>query len=110
MKTPYGLTMCAAMVLGAGASAQTAVMPAGVDTVAGSGGYSNFFRSLARSMQIEMDASVVAAAGITPYTRITGISFRSPSAQVFVTWPATGLTATYNNYDVMLSRSTRSSA
>jgi hypothetical protein len=110
MKKLHGLATCAAMVVAAGAYAQTAVVPAGVNGLAGTGGYSNFFRNLARSVQIEMDASVVTAAGIAPSTRITGISFRNPSYQVFPTWPATGLTATFTNYDVTLSRSTRSSA
>jgi len=94
--------------LSAGALAQNAVVPAGVDTVAGSGGYSNFFRSAARSMQIEMDASVVAAAGIQPNTRITGISWRNPSWQVFASWPA--VTATFTNYDITMSQSTHSSS
>src|ERR1051325_6727723 len=105
-----GLTVGAAMVLCAGAMGQTATMPAGVDTVAGSGGDSNFFRSAARSMQLEMDASVVAAAGIAPNTRITGISWRTPSWQAFASWPAAGLTATFTNYDITMSQSTRSSS
>ena len=105
-----GLSVCVALALSAGALAQTATMPAGVDTVAGSGGYSNFFRSLARSMQLEMDDTGVAAAGITPGTRITGISWRDPSWQAFATWPAAGLTATFQNYDITMSQSTRSSS
>jgi|GEM_PF-5560245 len=89
------------------ALAQSVDMPNGADTQAGSGGYTTIFRSIARSYQIVMNDTVVVAAGITPGTQITGVAFRTPSWQVFPSWPGTGLSANFPAFDITMSKSTR---
>src|SRR5512145_1896040 len=87
----------------AAAHAQTADVPNGVDTLAGTGGYSTIFHSAARSYQIVMNESVVQAAGIPVNSNITGLSFRRPTWSIHAAWPTNAVT--FAAFDVTLSRS-----
>ena len=71
----------------AASQAQTADVPNGVDTLAGTGGYSTVFHSAARSYQIVMNESVVQAAGIPANSNITALAFRRPTWSVHAAWP-----------------------
>jgi hypothetical protein len=87
----------------ASAQAQTADVPEGVDTLAGTGGYSTVYHSAARSYQIVMNESVVQAAGIAPNSNITGLAFRRPTWSVHAPWPTNAVT--FAAWDLTLSRS-----
>ena len=70
-----------------------------------SGANSALLRSAARSLQILVSPTQLAA--MPAGSSITGVAWRRPTWQVFGDWPGTGFTCSWTNFDIMLSTSPR---
>ena len=103
MNRRFAALIAGFVIVAATARANDIVIPNNAPTTAGSGSYSTLLNAQPRSYQLVVGPQELT--GMPAGSRITGITWRRPSWQVFADWPGAGFTCTFGNYDISLSSS-----
>ena len=106
--SPSLLTFPTAFALAVAAGSGTAwadeiIIPNHAPTNAGSGGYSTLLHVEARSYQLVVGTQELG--GLPAGSLLTGITWRLPSWIAYPSWPATGNSCAFGNYDIYFSSS-----